>query len=301
MKRLLLGLMTAGAVGGVAMFATGAFFNDTETSTGNTFVAGDIDLQIDNESYAIDYNIPGFTDPTGAFVASDHTSWTLTDLTLQRFFDFVDLKPGDYGEDTISIHVGSNNAWMCAAARITDDTDQSCTEPELADDPSCVATATNGELDEDVNFAFWVDDGDNVYEPTTGQGGTPETVFLGGPLSGLGTQGDITLADAQGGILGGDPIPGDTTFYIGKIWCFGTLTPTGLVQDGTDTVGPLDPRGTGFTCDGTLVDNAAQTDRVMGDLQFYAVQSRNNTEFDCDEGFTPTWPESTPAPTGEPV
>ena len=31
--------------------ATGAFFSDTETSQGNTFTAGAIDLLVDNESY----------------------------------------------------------------------------------------------------------------------------------------------------------------------------------------------------------------------------------------------------------
>ena len=49
-------------VGAVVIGATGAFFSDTETSTGNTFTAGAIDLGVDNESY---YN--------GAF--NEETSW----------------------------------------------------------------------------------------------------------------------------------------------------------------------------------------------------------------------------------
>jgi hypothetical protein len=296
MRRILLGLITTGAVATVAIYATGAFFSDTETSTGNRFVAGDIDLRIDNESYAIDHNIPGYENPVGRFVFNPLTSWKLVDLTLEKFFNFVDLKPGDYGEDTISIHVGSNDAWMCAAARITDDSDQSCTEPEKADDPTCIPPGLGqGELDEEIQFAFWVDDGDNVYEPIPGQEGEAEEIFLSGLLSGLHQAGVLTLADAQGGgILGDNPIPGDKTFYIGKIWCFGDLEPTNLVQDDVNTGSPLDPRGTGFTCDGTLVDNAAQTDQVLGDLEFYAVQSRNNTTFDCDEGYRPSWTPVTP-------
>ena len=35
----------------IAVGATGAFFSDTETSTGNTFAAGAIDLGVDNTSY----------------------------------------------------------------------------------------------------------------------------------------------------------------------------------------------------------------------------------------------------------
>lgn len=276
--------------------ATGAFFSDTETSTGNTFTAGDIDLRIDNESYALDFNIPAFDGtPTGALVANSANSWELADLVAgtHKFFNFLDVKPGDYGEDTISIHVGSNDAWMCAAARITDDSDQSCTEPENADDPTCATPGLGGgELDSVLNFAFWADDGDNVYEPTAGQSGSPETIFLSGPLSGLNDAGQITLADSQGGAFGGNPIPGDSTVYIGKIWCAGTLTPTNLVQDGSgNTISPL--TGTGFTCDGSLVNNASQTDQVQGDMQFYAEQARNNGGFQCSN-WQPSWPVTNP-------
>ena len=288
-------------VGAVVASSTGAFFSDTETSTGNTFTAGNIDLQIDNTSYAIDFNIPTFQGtPTGALVANPANSWNLADLVAgtHKFFSFRDLKPGDLGEDTISIHVGSNNAWMCAAARITDDSDQTCTEPEQTDENgACVNPGPNlGELDSQLHFVFWADDGDNVYEPVpaTAASGIPETIFLQGPLSGLGAQGKIKLADTSGSILGGtNPIPGGTTFYIGKAWCFGTLTPTNIPQDGFGTDGPLTPNrvGTGFICDGSLVNNVAQTDQVEGNMQFYAVQSRNNTTFTCAANYTPVWPQ----------
>ena len=103
------------------------FFSDTETSTGNTFTAGAIDLTVDNESYV--------TGPDGELMASPNTSWELDDLTGQLFFNFSDLKPGDIGEDTISLHVDSNDAYLCSAVQITDDSDQSCTEPELEPEP----------------------------------------------------------------------------------------------------------------------------------------------------------------------
>lgn len=284
MKKILLSVLTVAVVAGVAFGATRAFFSDTETSKDNSFTAGAIDLKIDNESYAIDYNIPNYPTPTGALVASTHTTWELKDLTVEKFFDFIDLKPGDYGEDTISIHVGSNDAWMCAAAKITDDSDQTCTEPEKADDSTCFDPSGDGELDEDVYFAFWVDDGDNVFE-------NDEKTFLTGPLSGLDSEGKITLADSGSSILGdAKPIPGGTTFYIGKAWCFGTMSPNPVIQDGNNNGSPL-TLGTGFNCDGSEVDNAAQTDKVVGDLQFYAEQSRNNSVFDCEEGYTPQWPQ----------
>jgi predicted ribosomally synthesized peptide with SipW-like signal peptide len=283
MKKILGSLVTIGVMGALVFGATSAFFSDTETSVDNRFEAGVIDLEIDNDSYAIDWNIPGFNNPQGNFVASTHTSWTQTDLTIEKFFDFVDLKPGDYGEDTISIHVGTNDAWLCAAAQVTEDHDNTYREPELEDDSTVDLgnpTTTDGELDESLNFAFWVDDGDNVFEDD-------ETVFLDGPLSGLAGAGQMALADSTQSILGAtEPIPGDTTFYIGKIWCFGELTEA-AVPNNADT-NPIDRGATGFNCDGSLVNNAAQSDVVVGDLEFYAEQSRNNSGFECSE-WTPSF------------
>ena len=268
--------------------ATGAFFSDTETSTGNIFTAGDIDLQIDNESYAIDYTIRGYENPIGRLALSTTTSWELTDLTIEKFFDFIDLKPGDYGEDTISIHVGSNDAWICAEATITADDDNSITEPEDevagANNDSNDGT-TDGDLDSELNFAFWVDDGDNVLEEDE-----TESIFINGTLADMGAQGQIALADSDEGILGpGIPIPGGETFYIAKAWCFGDLTPDPITQDGDGKTGQNGPlvRGTGISCDGADAGNIAQTDSVEGDITFYAEQARNNGQFQCRQPEEP--------------
>ncbi len=308
MNRILLSLAVIIAFGSGAVASTGAFFSDTETSTGNTFAAGDIDLKIDNHSYAIDFNIPGYQYvPDGDLVANPANSWTIADLVAgtHKFFDFTDVKPGDYGEDTISIYSLSNDAWMCAAVRLTDDSDQSCTEPELSDDPACTTPGLGqGELDSALTFAFWADDGDNVYEPVEGEGmGTVETMFLSGSLSDLASSTQkIALATPSGGVFGTDPLPGTNSLtknphvHIAKIWCAGALTPTNLVQDSSDNSrSPL--TGTGFTCDGSAVNSAAQTDQVQGDIQFYTVQSRNNPDFSCTTDYTPVWPTLTPIPT----
>mgnify|MGYP001600450916 FL=1 len=75
MKKILLSLSMVAAVAVLAVGATGAFFSDTETSTGNIFTAGAIDLQIDNESYVTSTS-------TGELVANANTSWSLRDLTI---------------------------------------------------------------------------------------------------------------------------------------------------------------------------------------------------------------------------
>ena len=275
MKKILLSVSVLAFVGAVVAGATGAFFSDTETSTGNTFTAGAIDLKIDNTSYVT-------STTTGELIASPWTSWTLRDLTIEKFFDFIDVKPGDMGEDTISIHVNSNDAWLCASANITSDIDNGFTEPEdevfgLNNDGN--DGTSDGDLDNGLNFAFWKDDGDNVLETDE-----VNNIFINGTLSDMGQQGGITLADSQGGILGaGNPIPGNSAFYIGKAWCYGTLTQNALPQDQLTTDGPLYPdrEGTGVSCDGSNVGNIGQTDMVVGDISFYAVQSRNNAGFLC--------------------
>ncbi len=277
-------------VGALVLGGTQAFFSDTETSTGNTFTAGDIDLQIGNESYAFDYNIPGIEDPQGAYVQTELTSWAITDLTVERFFNFIDLKPGDYGQDTIDIRVGSNDAWVCAAANITADLDNDITEPE--DEESGSNTdgddgTPDGDLDSELTFAFWVDDGDNVFE-------TDESVFLDGSLDSIGQLGSIALADSAGSILEDNgPVPGGDTFIIGKIWCFGDLEEAALAPDDGS---PID-RDSGFTCNGAAATNIAQTDSVEGDLEFYAVQSRNNGDFQCSDWQPEFIGQEAPRPT----
>ncbi len=285
-------LMSFGAivfVTALSLGATGAFFSDVETSSGNTFTAGSIDLKIDNESYVTDLN--------GRLVASPSTSWELNDLTGQLFFNFNDVKPGDVGEDTISLHVKDNNAWICAATRVTDDNDSTYSEPELADDLTVSTSSpatTDGELAENLEFAFWADDGDNVLE-------TDEVakIFAAGTVSSLNTQGQIALADSQNNVWAnatGTPVSALATLYVGKAWCFGDLSANAVSQDGqgkTGTNGPLQ-RGTGVSCNGaSSLNNAAQTDVVKGDLEFYAVQSRNNAEFQCSKDYTPSWNRDT--------
>lgn len=278
MPRILLSLFIVGAISFAAIQASSAFFSDIETSSNNVFAAGAIDLKVSNSSY---YNGQ----------ASENTSWTLTDLTDHLFFNFTDVKPGDLGEDTIGIQVNDNNSWACANVNITKNDDNGNTEPELGEGDSVDdgGNLFDGELAQHLYFALWNDDGDNVLE-------TGETVITQGAASNV--LGNVTwpLADSQINTLGGangEPLVGGQTYYVGKAWCFGTMTLNPLVQDGVNNVRtPIGPEGAGLTCNGAAETNITQTDMLMGDISFYAVQSRNNPEFIC--GQTPT---TTPSPT----
>jgi predicted ribosomally synthesized peptide with SipW-like signal peptide len=261
LSRIALSLMLIVGAGGAIVNGTSAYFSDTETSTGNVFTAGDLDLKIANDSY---YN--------GA--ANPGTTWASTDLLDHKFFDFDDLKPGDWGEDTITLHVNTNDAYMCANVTLTSNDDNSITEPEGLDDTSTSTPTGLGELADLVNFIWWADDGDNVLE-------TDEEVISQGPIGALELNSTTTvvLADSDENIWDGSgAITGDTDYHIGKAWCFGTMTLTPQPQndDNNPTINP------GFTCDGSQLDNASQTDSLTADISFDAVQARNNPNFQCE-------------------
>ncbi len=262
--------MSAGMLvfaGALVVSATGAFFSDVETSTGNTFAAGAIDLLIDNSSYGFDWNDPTVQNPTGVWGPNQNNSWSLSDLTNQLFFSFGDLKPGDYGEDTISIHVNDNDSWACMAMDLTGTPENGLTEPEALVDQT--VGADEGELQNYLSFLFWNDDGDNVLE--VGEDTIPA---LSGPAGSIFGGQWLAIADSAGG----QPLPGETTRYIGKGWCFGNIAADPVAQG---DYGAPTANNTGFTCSGAGDHNNAQTDGISVDVSFYAVQSRNNSDFLC--------------------
>ena len=84
-KKILISLCVIGAVAAIAIGGTIAYFSDTETSTGNTFTAGSIDLTVDSKCT---YN---------GVASTQCGTWTLKDLelTANKFWSFTDVKPGD--------------------------------------------------------------------------------------------------------------------------------------------------------------------------------------------------------------
>ena len=122
MKKILRSISVIGITAAVVLGATMSYFSDRETSTGNIFTAGTIDLEIGNMSY-----LNGQSSPS--------TSWSLSNLTNQLFFKFEDLKPGAEGEDTVSLHLNGNKAWACFDITLTGTPENVCIEPE--EDVTC--------------------------------------------------------------------------------------------------------------------------------------------------------------------
>ena len=268
MKRGLLSLLVIGVVATAAVGLSRSFFSDTETSSANAFEAGAIDLKIDNTSY---YN--------GA--PNSETTCKPGDLTNQLFFNFLDLKPDDEGEDTISLVVNTNDASACADVTLTTNDDASSTDPELGDGDSPEDTQDNfdGELAQNINMVFWIDDGDNVLEQTE----SDTKILAKGPATDV-LNSSWALADSLGnkfGLTAGSPLTGNTTYYIGKAWCFGTLG-FAPVADGNDQNPTVN---SGVTCDGSQLNDITQTDAITADIQFTAEQHRNNPEFQCKHGW----------------
>jgi len=295
MSRILVSLAIIGVVSAIVIGGTISYFSDTETSSGNTFTAGSIDLKVDNEcSYngmkCICMTSPCYWDlDKSGNIENDEKyddnkcfcTWDEKDLTENDLFvNFTDLKPGDWGEDTISFHVYSNDAWLCADIKIIEDNDVTCTEPETeSTDPSCSrGVVGDGELDNYLTVFAWADmcqdndghtPGDNIYTPNC-DGDKP---LMTNPVKLTDYEGTFPIADTTFSIAGQNnngwlPLTGSEDYYIGKAWCFGDMT---IECDGT------------IKCDGKNVQNDAQTDKLKLDVSFEAVQARNNDDFICSQ------------------
>lgn len=278
MKKILLSLAAIVFVGAAAAGATGAFFSDNETSTGNTFTAGAIDLKVDsvahydglvcvdNDGYRWQLETASTTTARPELIGQTcDGSWTLTDLgPTNKFFNFSDVKPGDQGENTVSLHVDTNPAWACAYIKTTSNNENTYTQPEI--NAGDLGTSS-GELAQNTRFFTWLDNatssgavpGDNIWQ--AGESVLQTVTTLSSVINGTTT---LTLADASTGT----PLPGLSTSYVGIGWCAGTLD---ISVPGT------------WTCNGAAMDNQAQTDSATADITFHVEQSRNNPNFFCQQ------------------
>lgn len=197
----------------------------------------------------------GFGNPAGLLFkltidGADNT-WTEKDLESgDVFWNFDDIKPGDSGTNVVSLHVYDNDAYACLMAENIQDNENTVVEPELPDG------GPNGELSPFLKLFVW-DDGaasDGVYNV-----GDPIIYGPNQPLSLFTTAEKLSLIAT-------------TTKYIGMAWCFGEQSLNGSTIE-------CDGSGDGY--------NVSQTDSVVADLEFLAVQQRNNSEFQC----TPDTPQ----------
>lgn len=127
MKKILLSLLTMALVSSAVYAATSAQFSDTETSTGNTFTAGTLDLKVNGADEVAHITLadmkPGDGEGTGG-----HSS-----ISYQYTFSNTGSLPG--------------KPWVRIENLVSDDND--CNEPETqAPDTSC--GAGEGELSQNL-------------------------------------------------------------------------------------------------------------------------------------------------------
>jgi len=182
----------------------------------------------------------------GAAYFQNHCElWQSQDLTgNEQFFNFDDVKPGDYGTNVISLHVDDNDAYTCLLTDIVDEEDNTLVDPEVALNDSLLI----GELSQFIHVFAWDDtDNNGVYE------GETQLLPVNTPL--------INTELLQLSLTGGGP-----TSYVGLAWCAGDQSLS----------------GNDILCDGNGMGDIAQTDSFTASLTAYAEQIRNNPNFDCE-------------------
>jgi len=282
-NRILLSVATIAAAGIYAVGGSFAFLSDTETSAQNVFTSGAIDLTVDasstfnglvcRQNQAQEYvwlepqgeNPP---DPEPAHYGQDCAiAWELTNLLpTHQLFDSANLKPGDNGTTVASLHVATNDAFVCLLAADYADDDPTLTDPEKKVDNT--VGPGNGELGQNMDMFLWYDDGDGLW-----QTGEQEVDAAQNPDTAK------NLLDEQAyNLFTNDtaPLTASTTAYIGFAWCVGNLQ----VANGS------------FGCQVTEEMNEIQDDRISSSFAFLVEQARNNNGFNCD-------PPPPPPPNGE--
>ena len=231
-------------VGGV-LAGAGALAAFTDSAVGETFATNGINLKIDSKGW---YN--------GALVPS--ATWKLKDLTpgVDKFFNFDDIKPGDFGCEVISMHVKNQDAFMCLDFKNLKSYENGVNEPESILEPG----GTGGELLLGTEFFGWMDDGDGTFEP-------PKEKVLFGQTE---QSASIVLNDTTYPV-GDSKYYGsckkDTTRYVGMCWCAGNLA--------------VNPTTGKMECDAHTLGNEAQTDSWTVDVAIRALPMKDNKSFLC--------------------
>ncbi|WP_066416308.1 vWA domain-containing protein [Halorubrum aethiopicum] len=198
-RKALAGLGGIGVASAGAGLGTSAYFSDEESFEGNSLTAGELDLKLDYKAtYAggpgrldeIDgwYSDDGPGEPfdveeieDGTYLIGEvpnqtddmwenevqNTNLCAPDLGLVNgdeipVFTLEDVKPGDSGEVTVSLHVCDNPAWMYMNGALTANDENGQTEPEADVDESGGDPGDgDGELADAIQTTLWYDENCN--------------------------------------------------------------------------------------------------------------------------------------------
>lgn len=234
-RNVLAGLGTIGVASAGAGLGTSAFFNDTESFEGNSLAAGELDLKLD---YRVTYHggpgrleeikAMGYPDaeevpdeegvyvldevPTngdipedwGEFVVGEdfcHEDWddVLVNGDEVRPIHLADVKPGDSGCLTTSLHLCDNPGYVWMNGELTENAENGVTDPESAVDDDAdqadpqAGDEWSGELADSIETRLWYDENcDCVVNTGEGDGGDEVDVVLVLDTSGSMSSSDVT-------------------------------------------------------------------------------------------------------------
>ena len=263
------------SVGGGSTLWTLYTYNFIALDTQTTIQFGDAGTQADTlggylddvSLFALNCSPQNLSFPNGGICSV----WGEKDLGPgDTFWNFPDIKPGDYGTNVLSLHVYDNDSFVCLLPSNIQDDENTAVEPELTALPVNDTPANgiqNGELSDELEFFIWKDvDGDNTFDLTE-----QILVDAGTPFN------QIPIQMVALSLTGNAPIS-----LVGMSWCAG------------DQTGPtIALPNTALACDGNGMGDIAQTDKMISDFVAYAVQQRNNLDFDCEDVDIPLF---TPVP-----
>jgi spore coat-associated protein N len=202
MKRILISFMTMALVGALVGGGVYAYFSDTETSAGNTFTAGTLDLTVDGAN-----------------------PWASTKITV------ANMKPGSSGAvDCTLVNAGNLAGSLTVDIKALVDSQGTCNEPECVNEGgtysggACTGN-TPVNLSTKMDIVVWVDNGAGGGTANNSvKDGTEQQLFSG------------TLADADVAVpwtvTGG--LGAGTTTYIGISYSIATSV-TNEIQGDSST------------------------------------------------------------------
>lgn len=291
-RRIVLSSLSIFASAALIAGATFAFFTDEEKSSGNVFAAGSLNLKVDSEAHyaglvcnansvwqlEVENGVTTRPDLVGKHCDG---TWAETDLGVtNKFFNLGDIKPGDDGENTISLHVIDNDAWGQLLIGQVKNWENLCTDSEVdVHDPTCGGAITAGELGDNLLFEMWLDQGTVPGFQGTGDAGEGDNIWQTGepPLISEGT-----IDEA-----------GEVHIAAPALAAINNSFPTCDADDGTVEDGQAVSACPGLTSDGHMVGSITyylglnwrlpddvgdivQTDSLVADMTFAVEQYRNN-------------------------
>jgi spore coat-associated protein N len=199
MKKILISLMTIAMMAALIGGGVFAYFNDVETSTGNTFTAGTLDLTVDGAN-----------------------PWASAKITA------ADMKPGSSGAvDCTLVNAGNLAGTLTVDIKSLVDSQGTCTEPECVNEGGTysggVCTGnTPVNLSTKMDIVVWVDNGAGGGTANNGvKDGTEQQLFSG----------TLAAADVAAAWSVTDGLGAGITTYIGISYSIATSVTNEIQAD----------------------------------------------------------------------